>query len=108
MNKPRYFSDIPDDGFELHETEAEARARVQFFIDDMRGEGEWHEEMESAYWGVILGAVREKPGSRLSVEEMVGLEGYEGQEAVEYACRSGFDYVCDYETIRHDPAGEGT
>lgn len=96
----RFFSYVPDDGMERHDTEEAAIARVESFLDWARDEsqdGGWHEEMEAACWGELRGALRERPGSRMTVEEMGIDEGYEGEELEAYVSSAEFDYVIDYE-----------
>jgi hypothetical protein len=51
----KFFSYYPDDGFELHETEDEAKARAQYAIDMYRDDAMegWAEEVDSVCWGEL-------------------------------------------------------
>lgn len=51
----KFFSYDPDDGFELHATEDEAKARAQAAIDLYRDDAAdgWPEEVDGVCWGAL-------------------------------------------------------
>lgn len=98
----RFFSYLPEYGYETHATAEEARARCQTDLDDARGEG-WSESPEDTAWGEI----RESAVCTMnkSVEEIEA----EGDEYNAGRMRAeGWDFLADYamQPIEPEPAAE--
>lgn len=54
----RYFSYCPENGFEEHDTEDEAKAEAQERIDIAMGDGPIPEWIDQIRWGLIRGSAR--------------------------------------------------
>lgn len=96
--KERYMSYTPDNGVDLHDTEAEARAEVEGFLKCARDDDEWRDDVDEAYWGAVLGGVEEDKSKRETPEDMGVGYGFEGEELEEYV--NNANYATDYRVTR--------
>jgi len=85
-----YFSHDPEDGFELHDTEAEARKRADAIMEscsDYAADDGWPDNMGEVCWGEV----------RQVAYETRRWEAEEG---------SGFDYMAEWELAEVKPEPE--
>jgi hypothetical protein len=89
-----YYSFDPDDGIEIHDTEAEAKARASNVLGLMRdeaGEG-WHEAADQVAWGILIPVETSVQCNVVNSED----------DETGRASSNGWDYICDYQLQRED------
>lgn len=59
-----WFSYDPEDGFETHDTEADAIQRVELCLESYRdvaeNDGDWPLDIHQVHWGKVHGELRER------------------------------------------------
>lgn len=97
-----WFSYDPGDGYETHDTEAEARERAEKALQyerDEAGDG-WNEEVTQIAWGKVIQRVEEKWRKHKPPPDQIDEDGYDEEgnnwsqfdELVEYhLCPNGAD-----------------
>lgn len=89
----KFFSYVPEEGFNLHETEAEAREHAQDALDAERetaGEDGWSDNVTDIGWGEVRGRVLETSRQEQCLKSNCDCDGYHGRD---------FDAWVDYALV---------
>jgi len=92
----KFFSYVPEEGFQLHKTAGEARERAQEALDADRetaGEDGWGENVTDTCWGEVRGRVVEVSRQEQCLKSNCDCDGYHGRD---------FDAWVDYQMRDED------